>query len=171
MPNLRDRPPGLAPKGSSAALGIVMLYWNLLPALTCFALIPFGRDVFDWAAPMLLCPVLALLVMIPMSVGFRWRRYWGVVMFYWAAILSLGFLGVLLLVVAVALVKSRPAPPPLIGLTWIAGAIGLLLALLLPFVLRALRLRYWQPGAAPSEWEIGDEHINPRVVRALGGRR
>ena len=40
----------------------------------------------------------------------------------------------------------------------ITGAIDLvILAPFAWFLLRALRLKYWQPGSLPAEWEPGDE--------------
>lgn len=167
----RDRPPGLAPRGSSAGFGIVMLYWIAVPALACMALMPFGRTVFVWLMPALLCPAVGLAVVLPMAIGFRSRRFWGVRLFFWGGVAAVALLGAALAVVGVALAASAVHPPPLVGLTWAVGALLLGLAALLPFPIRALRLRYWQPAADPSSWERGDERIPDRVVRALGGRR
>lgn len=166
-----DRPPGFAPNGSSAGLGIVMLYWITVPALTCMALMPFGRSIFDFLFPALASPVLGLAIILPMIVGFRSRRHWGVVFFFWGTVAAIAILALSLLTITIALVATLHAPPPLIGLTWSASVVLLLLSTLLPFPLRVLRLQYWRPEAEPSSWEHGDERISPRVVRALGGRR
>ena len=147
-----------------------MLYWITVPALVCMALMPFGRTVFDFLFPAFACPVIGLAVMLPVIFGFRSRRYWGVVAFFWVGTAAIVLILLALATVATVLVTHLRTPPPLIGLTWGVGALVLVLSALLPFPLRALRLRYWQPGADPSHWENGDERIPDRVVRALGGR-
>lgn len=167
----RDRPAGLAPRGSSAGFGVVMLYWITIPALTCMALLPLGRTVFDFLLPALACPVLGLAVMLPMSVGFRSRRHWGVVMFFWGTVAAIVLLALSLLTVAIVLLETFQGPPPLIGMTWAVGAILLLLLALTPFPIKVLHLKYGRPNAPPSQWESGDERIPTRVVRALGGQR
>jgi hypothetical protein len=148
-----------------------MLYWLAVPALTCMALMPFGRTIFDFFLPALVCPVLGLGVMLPVTFGFKSRRYWGVVAFFWATVSAVSLLALSLLTSALALAFTWRTPPALIGITWIAGAILLFLALFVPFPIRVLRLRYWQPKADPADWEVGDERISAKVVRALGGRR
>lgn len=167
----RDRPAGLAPRGSSAGFGIVMLYWITIPALMCMALMPLGRTVFDFLLPALACPVLGLAVMLPTSVGFRSRRDWGVAMFFWGTAAAIVMLALSLLIVAIVLFGTFRAPPPLIGMTWAVGIILLLFLALSPLAIKVLRLRYWRPSSDPSRWENGDERVPDRVVRALGGRR
>lgn len=171
IPHPRNRPPGLAPRGSSAGFAIVMLYWLAVPALACMALMPFGRTVFDFLLPALACPVLGLGVMLPLTFGFKSRRYWGVIAFFWATVAAIGLLAASLTTSALALALTWRTPPALIGVTWMAGGVLLFLALLVPFPIRVLRLRYWQPKAGPADWEAGDERIPAKVVRALGGRR
>ena len=148
-----------------------MLYWLAVPALACMAMMPFGRTLFDFLLPALACPVLGLAVMLPLSLGFRSRRYWGVVAFFWATVVAIGLLALSILTVAISLTLSWQAPPALVGITWIAGAILLVLLLLVQFPLTILRLNYWRPNADPATWEVGNERVSGRVVRALGGRR
>ncbi len=170
-PTTRDRPTGLAPKGSSAGFTVVAFYWLIYPSLLCVALIPLGRTVFDFLFPAMASPVVALAVILPMTFGFRSRRYWGVRLFRWATVAAICFVVFGILLVAGILLATSRAPPPLVGLTWAAGALMLLLAGFLPFVLHLLRLSYWNPNATEIDWEQGGERINPRVARALGRRR
>ena len=70
-----------------------------------------------------------------------------------------------------ALVYSRFHPVPMIGMTVIFGEALLVLVPFLPLLIRALRLRYWQPWTTPREWEKGDEQISERVLNAFGRTR
>ena len=167
----RDRPAGLAPKGTSWGMAIMMLYWGGAPMFTLLGLDPFGATPFGFADAAIICPLLSLLVLIPIAIGYKSQRYWGVVAYFWGGVAAAALLVAGIVVLGAALAYSRVHPVPMIGMTVIFGAALLLLAGFLPLLIRALRLRYWQPWTTPDEWEVGDERISERVLNMFGRTR
>ena len=155
--NLLDRPPGLAPKGTSWGFGVMMLYWEAIPIFTMFGLVPFTAPGFGFAWAAIACAPLSLLVLIPVIFGFKSRRHWGVVAYFWCGVTAIALLALGIVVLGATLLYSRAHPLPMIGMTAIFGGALLVLAMFVPLLVRALRLRYWQPWTAPGDWETGDE--------------
>jgi len=155
----RQRPPGFAPRGTS--LGVVG--WLGLSAgvpmaavLTAQPLLPDGVVVLIAAIPWILGST--FLLMVALIAGFRARRLWTICLFYYVGItLMTAYAAILAFASAVA---ARLVPFQDAG-AYPAAVWGLIFALLqMPFawwLRRALRLRYWQPGSLPGQWELGDE--------------
>ena len=155
----RDRPLGYAPRGTSLGLA----GWLLLPvgisagSLTCAApIIPNGFDL--WLASLPYIFGVALLPLVLVAVGLRSHRYWFTCLFFYFGILLLGAYALSLLLAALILMGVFPVLERATHVMSIMGTIDLvILAPFAWFLLRALRLKYWQPGSLPSEWEPGDE--------------
>ena len=166
-----DRPPGLAPKGTSWGLGIIMLYWEAVPMFTLLGLIPFTAPGFGFVYAAIICPPLSLLVLIPMVLGFKSRRHWGVTAYFWCGITAIALLAIGIVMLGATLLYSLAHPLPMIGMTAIFGGALLVLTMFLPLLIRALRLRYWQPWTTPEQWEVGNEQIPEWALNAVGRTR
>lgn len=167
-PSLRNRPPGLAPKGSSWGLGLITTFAPGIPALTIMAAsawLPGGVDV---AYPMALIPVgLWAIIAIPLIIGFKSRRYWGVVLFFWVGLFCAIALPIAVIGLSLLYLLTIHHQPPEYYYIYM-GALLLLMVPFWPFLIRALRLKYWQPWTRPDEWEVGDERIADWVFVAAG---
>jgi hypothetical protein len=88
----------------------------------------------------------------------RTRRYWVVCAFFYlgCVILTAYVLSLIFALIAIAdilpVYEAGLRSMPIVGLVY-AMALGIFAW----FLLRMLRLRYWQPGSAPDTWEAGDE--------------
>ena len=167
----QDRPPGLAPSGTAWGFGVMMLYWEAIPAFTLLALTPFAADFMALFIAALSCTVLSLFVLIPVIIGFKGRRYWGVVAYFCCGAIAAAMPPIALLTIGTALLLSIGHPPALIGLTFCFALPILIMAALWPRLLRALRLKYWQPWTEPREWESGDERTPGWFARVASGPR
>ena len=73
--------------------------------------------------------------------------------------------------VGVALVTTVGRWPPQVYLLEFYGPCLLVAGAFWPLLIRALRLRYWQPWTSPDQWETGDERIAGWVYKAAGAPR
>ncbi len=155
----RQRPPGFAPRGTS--LGVVG--WLGLTAgvpmaavLTAQPLLPDGVTVLIAAIPWIVGST--FLLMIALVAGFRARRFWTICLFFYVGMTLLAAYAAILAFALAVVVRLVPFQDP--G-AYPASVWGLIFALLqMPFawwLRRALRLRYWEPGSRPDQWELGDE--------------
>ena len=158
--NPRDRPPGLAPKGTSWGFGLGVCYAFLAPTLAvlCLSVWMKGGVVSGLTFAMAFLP-LYLVVMVVEVIGFKSRRYWGVWAYFCVGVFSAVALPVALVLVAAMLVLTLGHWPELVVLVWVYGAGLLVMALFWPLLIRGLRLRYWQPWTTPDQWETGDERM------------
>ena len=92
--------------------------------------------------------VIALLMALAVSFGYRQRRPWS----FWT------ILAVLFLVGLVVSVWARPAGPLIYGFAWLPVFMGSLVVTLLMLAL----------GTAPSDWTAEGESSVPRMERAGG---
>ena len=153
-----QRPPGYAPRGTSLGLvGCIAL--TLSPFMATLSLIPVlddGAGVFLGT----MVPNLAFCVplILVMTLGLHGRRLWYVrFLFGWGAA-ALACYSVGLLLGLAVLFRLVPEAHPELRYTLIVTAIEwLFLTLCAYWVLRMLRLRYWQPWTRPEQWEPGDE--------------
>ena len=106
-------------------------------------------------------PYLFTVWMIPMLVlvsGLRARRFWVICFFYYFGVALLVAYALSLVLVTAILLGAFPVLETGIRVMSVTGMIYLvILAPFAWFLLRALRLKYWQPGSLPSDWEPGDE--------------
>ncbi len=164
----RDRPAGFAPRGSSWGIGLMSVYAPGVPALTAMSLSPWlpGGGETGLAIALATVAVWAVIA-IPLVIGFKLRRYWGVVLYFSVGIFCVGALPAAIVVVStVVLVTSHHRPAEFYDV-WF----GLGLVAMLPFwpmLVRAVRLKYWQPWSRPDQWEVGDERIADWVFDAAG---
>ena len=156
---LRQRPPGFAPRGTSlCVVGWLGLTAGvpMVAALTAQPLLPDGVTVLIAAIPWIVGST--FLLMIALVAGFRARRFWTICLFYYVGVSLLAAYAAIL---AFALAVVLRLVPFLDAGAYPAAVWGLIFALLqMPFAWwlgRALRLRYWQPGSLPGQWELGDE--------------
>ena len=168
----RDRPPGLAPKGTSWGLALGVFYAAFVPMLTALCLSPWfaGGVITGLSIALLIVPVWAI-VAIPTIIGFKSRRYWGVVAFFCVGAFSAVALPLALAAVGLALVTTVGRWPPQVYLLEFYGPCLLVAGAFWPLLIRALRLRYWQPWTTPDQWETGDERIAGWVYKAAGASR
>lgn len=93
-----------------------------------------------------------------MIAGFLARRYWTICLFFYMGVVLLLGYGVDLIFAAASLAGAFPIRDPEVRVVGLVGLIELVVFAPAPwFLLRALRLRYWQPGSTPDQWEPGDE--------------
>lgn len=168
MSNPLDRPSGLAPKGTSWGLGLISVFAPGVPALTALAVSPWLRGEGDTGlAVALACVGIWAVIAIPLVVGFKLRRYWGVVLYFTVGAFSAIALPCAVTLLAVLILATTNHRPAQFFYVWF----GLGLVAMLPFwplLIRALRLKYWQPWTHPHQWEQGDERIAGWVFDAAG---
>ena len=166
---VRNRPPGLAPRGSSWGLGLMSVFAPGIPALSAIALSPWLFSGDDTGLAVAMAAVVAWLgIAVPLVIGFKLRRYWGVVIYFYVGVACAVALPLAVLAVA-GVVVALPRPAAFAD-AWF----GLGLVAMLPFwprLVGALRLKYWQPWTRPDEWEAGDERIAGWVYDAAGTAR
>lgn len=175
--SVRDRPLGLAPTGTSVTFGLGMLYPFFTYAFMSFALLPWisngtDDDFLGWASDFGFGAiggfVLTVALSVPYTLLFQARRYAAVCIFFSLGVISAIAVPLALLVLAGLLLSSLGHEPDLVILTYLFG--GCLLAMLAtwPWLVRGLRLKYWQPWTTPDQWEVGDERL-ARWAQDLAG--
>ncbi len=100
----------------------------------------------------------AFTLMVTLIAGFRARRFWTICLFYYIGVALLASYGAALVFAAVVAAKLFPLKDSGACPVAIWGLIFTVLQF--PFawwLWGALRLRYWQPGSHPDQWEAGDE--------------
>jgi 4-amino-4-deoxy-L-arabinose transferase-like glycosyltransferase len=160
------RPRTYAPVGTSAGiLGFVFLSVGI-PLTSALCASPWVHDGFGLIVDSFLYAVLgAVAVSAVLVAGLRSHAYWNVCYFF-------GVGAIMLAAYPLAVAIGLAVPLGLIHTTdrdlQFANTMGLLfMAALAPFwylLLRALRLRYWQPWTRPEQWETGDEQASPLAV-------
>ena len=156
----RDRPPGYFPRRTSLGLlgmtGLAVgVPFNLLQSAA-----PFTQGGFErWLDAIPYIVVFAFLPTIMIVTVARTRKYWAVCAFFFLGCLLL--CGYLVSLVVALFAVSGAMPSHETGWRTMC-VVGLLynVALMGPaawFLLRTLRLRYWQPRATQDMWEPGDE--------------
>lgn len=166
-----DRPSGLAPKGSSWGLGLISLYAPAVPGLLAMAIAPWLPGGPENGLPFALAGLAPWMVTaVPLIIGFKSRRYWGVLLFFYVGVCCAVALPLSIVVLAGLILTNFQHPPDQFYDVWF----GVGLIAMLPFwprLVRTLRLKYWQPWTNPSEWETGDERIANWVFDAAGAPR
>lgn len=162
-----DRPPGLAPRGTSMGLGLITTFAPIIPASTAMALSPWFGDGDSGLPIALACVAVWGVIAIPLIIGFKFRRYWGVILYFYVGAFCVIALPVALTVLAIVLVVTVHHQPPTFFYMWF-GVLLLPMIPFWPFLLRALRLKYWQPWTRPDQWEVGDERIAGWVFDVAG---
>ena len=164
----RDRPAGLAPAGTTTTFTLGLLYPFFTLAFTLAALLPWLTDgteasFFAWIDRIcyatLAGAVLTVIVAVPYVLAYKARRYAAVWLFFLLGLISAVAVPAAVLLVAGLLIASWRHPPDLVVFAWLFG--GFLLAMLAtwPWLVRGLRLRYWQPWTTPDQWEVGNERV------------
>lgn len=168
MGNPLDRPPGLAPKGTSLGLALISVFAPAIPALTAMSVCPWlpGEGDTDLAHGFACIGVWAVLC-VPLILGFKSRRFWGVVLYFYVGAFCAIALPIALVILAILIAATTHNRPPTFFYMWFG--FGLIpMVPFWPFLIRALRLKYWQPWTRPEEWETGDERIAGWVFDAAG---
>ena len=155
----RDRPPGLAPRGTAWGLGAIMIFCMVSPAAAVFSAASWAPLSLDALLGSAFGSVFfSFLVVTPIAAGLQTRRFWVVCWYFGAGVLSLVVYGVAVLVALSGSLGSFPIiHPELIGVTWLGRAFLLACAPMLFALWRGLRLAYWRPWSPPQAWETGDE--------------
>ena len=166
----RDRPPGLAPKGTIWGFAAIFLIAMLAPAgVVCLVsdTAPVSFDVLD--ASMLLPVPFALVWVMPLAVGLSGRRFWAVCWYFCAGAICLGLTLIAAMIGAARMMRWIGTPHSqyegMVYMGW--GALAVCVVMCWPLI-RALRLHYWQPWALPETWEAGDER-NARWANRMVG--
>lgn len=166
----RDRPLGLAPKGTSWGLALLSVYAVGAPGAAATAvssLLPIESELSGVA--ILTSAALGVTLLFPTLIGMLSRRYWGVAL-YFSVLLFYALVVPISLVTCVAsVVLSTRLHTRLYYYSW-GGLIMILPQVALyPLLIRTLRLKYWQPWTRPEQWEIGDERT-PAWAYLIGVR-
>ena len=153
------RPPGYAPKGTSAGLFSFAMLAAGVPFATIQSLVPVVSGGLDlWLGSILPTLGFAMTLVVIMALGMHKRHLWFVRFVFTAgSILLVGYiLGVLLSLSVLANIlpiRSRE----LHFISFVNIVFWLAQALFVWLLVRMLRLRYWQPWTKPDVWETGDE--------------
>ena len=125
--------------------------------LLCMApIVPGGFDLWLNSLPYICC--FSMVISPVIVVGLRYHKFWFVCLFFYSGIILLGAYLLSLLFAASILLGAFTILDTEIHVFSVVGTIYLVfLAPFAWFLLRALRLKYWQPASLPSEWEPGDE--------------
>ncbi len=157
------RPPGYAPRGTSAGLFSFVMLGAGVPFAAVQSLVPVLADGLDvWLASILPVLGLAMVLTIIMAIGLRKRHLWFVryLFFTGSTLLGCYCLGVVLSVaILLNVVASRS--PNLRFMSKANIAYWLVQAFFVFFLLRMLRLNYWKPWTKPESWEAGNETPPP----------
>ena len=154
-----DRPAGYFPRGTSLGLvGLIGLFVGVpFFGLECAA--PFVVGGFDrWLASAPYVVGFGIVGSLATVFSMATHRYWSVCLFFYVSCASLlaYLLAMLFALGAVGGLFTVRDPGlgamPVVGLSVLLG-----LGLGAWSLLRALRLRYWQPGTTPEMWELQDE--------------
>ncbi len=159
LPGVGNRPRGYAPRGTSLGFAGLNLMAVGVPYVDLACAAPVIRDGVDlWLASIPYVLAFALLPILVLIAGLRSRRYWVICLFFYFGAFLLVAYALSLPAAVVILLGAFPVQEQGVGPMSVIGMI-FMLALALPawWLLRALRLRYWQPGSAPETWEPGDE--------------
>lgn len=168
MGNALDRPSGLAPKGTSMGLGLMTVFAPGIPALTAMSVCPWLPGEGDTGLAIgFTCIGIWAVISIPLVIGARLRRFWGVVLYFYVGAFCVVALPVALASLAILILSTTHDRPPTFFYMWFG--VGLIpMVPFWPLLIRALRLKYWQPWTRPEEWETGDERIAGWVFDAAG---
>ena len=171
MRGLRDRPSGLAPRGTVWGLAAVMLIALMAPPSAILVASPWLPFSLDGLLGFMFGSIFAAFVPVTvLIVGQSSRRYWGVCCFFYGGLACLALTvaaAAMALVVPLGLARSWHADyTGLVYMGWLLLVVCVVMCW--PLTL-ALRLSYWQPWAPPETWEVGDER-NARWANRLTGR-
>ncbi len=153
------RPPGYAPKGTSAGLFSFAMLAACIPFAITQSLVPVIRDGLDvWLGSILPTLALAMVLVITMALGMHKRHLWFVrYIFFVSCTLLIGYALGLLLSIAV-LTDIVPSRSRELHFVSVVNIIFWLVQTLFVWLLsRMLRLHYWQPWTQPDAWETGNE--------------
>lgn len=140
-----------------------MVGWLGLTAGVPTAAVLAAQPLLARGEPLLIAAIpwivgLTFVLMAALVAGFRARRFWTICLFQYVGMALLAAYVVVLMLATAVVVRLAPLQD--VG-AYPAAVAGLIFALLqVPFawwLRRALRLRYWQPGSHPDQWEAGDE--------------
>lgn len=166
----RDRPLGPAPVGTSFGLAAVAALGPMTPIAFLLAVAPWSPDMAATTVGGAMASMFVwIAIFIPLVIGFKAQRYWGVIVFFATGVWCLAALPAALTTTAILLLATRRHAPGLVSLTWFGFALlALMMITLWPWLLRALRLRYWQPWTRSEAWETGAERAAGWVYKAAG---
>ena len=166
-----DRPLGLAPKGTSWGVGLGLTYAAFAPMLAVMCLSPWlpGGVVTGLSIAMPL-GLVWMFAAIPVIIGFKSRRHWGVVAFFSICTFSAIAVPAALVIVAGVLLATLGRWPAQVFLVWFYAPWLLVMTLFWPLLVRTLRLKYWQPWTTPDQWETTQERAASWVYKAAGAK-
>ena len=157
------RPPGYAPRGTSAGLFSYALLGAGVPFAIMQSLVPVLTNGLDiWLGSIL--PVLgfAMVLTLVMALGLRKRRLWFVRYMFAISTVLLTCYGLGVTLSLAVLLDVVPSRHPDLRFMSVVNIIYWFVQLLFVWLLiRMLRLHYWQPWTRPDAWELGDE-TSPR---------
>ena len=167
----RDRPAGLAPRGTTWGLAAIMVLCLVSPAAAVFSAAdwaPLSLDAFLGSA--FGSVLFSFVVFMPLAAGLKTRRYWVVCWYFASSVLSLAVYGCAVLVALAGMLRLFAVlHPELTGVAWL-GRLFLLACLPMLLALwRGLRLAYWRPWSSPEAWELGDERNARWAMRLADG--
>ena len=155
----RDRPKGYFPRGTSLGVVGLIALAAAVPLDVLIAVAPLttgGDDRLVASLPYLLA--FGVLPGFVMVLGARSHKYWLICFFFYAGAALLLAYAVAAMIALAGAAGAFPVRDPSLHAMSFVGIV--LLAVLSPFawfLLRALRLRYWQPGSPRDTWEVGNE--------------
>ncbi|QYE33958.1 hypothetical protein KZX46_14145 [Polymorphobacter sp. PAMC 29334] len=135
---------------------------------TALAAAPWLPGGFGTAFPIAAASIAVWAILaIPLILGMKLRRYWGVLLYFYIGMYCVVALPLAVIFLIILYLSTLNNPPADSGI--IVFGVGLIA--MLPFwpkLVRALRLKYWQPWTRPDEWETGDERIAGWVFDTAG---
>ncbi len=155
----RDRPPGLAPRGTAWGLGAITALTLVSPTGAVFSAATWAPLNLDELIGSTFGSVLfSFIVFMPLAAGLQTRRFWAVCWYFAAGTLSLLVYVLAVLIALCGLLHLRPdIHPDLAGVAWLGRLFLVACAPMLLALWRGLRLNYWRPWAHAQSWEPGDE--------------
>lgn len=139
-----------------------------IPGFTAMAAAPWLFGGAESGLPIAGSAVgLWMIVAIPLVFGMKSRRYWGVMLYFYTGLFCAISLPISLILLATLYLSTLHHQPP--DYYFIIFGVGLVAMVpFWPLLVRALRLKYWQPWTRPNEWEVGDEWLADWVFDAAG---
>ncbi len=167
----RDRPPGLAPRGTAWGLAAIMVLCMVSPAAAVFSAVPWAALSLDALLGSAFGSVLfSFIVVTPLAAGLQTRRFWVVCWYFGTGVLSLVvYVAAVLVALAGASGVFATLHPDLVGAAWLGRLFLLACAPMLFALWRGLRLAYWRPWSPPQAWEAGDERNAVLATKLVTG--
>lgn len=170
-PGGRDRPPGLAPRGTAWGLGAIVALTLVSPTGAVFSAATWAPLSLDELIGSVFGSVFfSFVVFMPLAAGLRTGRFWVVCWYFAAGVLSLFGYTLAVLIAVCGLLHIYPTlHPDLIGVAWLGRLFLVACAPMLLALWQGLRLNFWRPWTSPETWEVGDER-NARWAMQLAGK-